>query len=167
MAWTTPKTWSAETLTSDDLNTYVRDNQTHLYTRLGNQTDYIADEVSDYSTTSTSFVDIDATNLALTITTNGGNVLVIFNCNPDPTAFIQFNVAVDGVDYFADDGGAFIHVTGTYGVLATPVWLIEGLSAGSHTFKMRFKVNSGTGIVYAGAGVANLNVHPQMIVMEL
>ena len=37
--------------------------------------DYVLNEGSDYTTTSTSFVDVDATNLALSITTKGGDVL--------------------------------------------------------------------------------------------
>ena len=32
MAWTSPKTWTAEVLTSADLNQYVRDNQNYLKT---------------------------------------------------------------------------------------------------------------------------------------
>lgn len=78
MAWTTPKTWAAEPLTSSDLNTYVRDNQNHLKNRLDNNAEHTANEGSDYTTTSTSFVDVDATNFSHTITTNGGAVLIGF-----------------------------------------------------------------------------------------
>jgi len=35
MAWTNPKTWAAEVLTSADLNLYVRDNQNYLKTVVG------------------------------------------------------------------------------------------------------------------------------------
>lgn len=33
MAWTTPRTWSSETMTSTLLNTHLRDNLSYLYSR--------------------------------------------------------------------------------------------------------------------------------------
>jgi hypothetical protein len=177
MAWTTPKTWASEPLTSTDLNTYIRDNQDFLMTRMENNAEHTADESSDYTTTTQSFVDVDATNFALTITTNGGNVLVGFNgltsTHRTTSEGPSFNVAVDSVDYFADDG---ITMGGTFGSSShqspvTFVVLITGLSAGVHVFKLRWRsFNNGgstTCTLFAGSGTTNADVHPQFWVQEL
>jgi len=79
MAWTAPKTWTVDgVLTAADMNTYVRDNLHYLLSP--NKGVIIRNNNGDYSTTSTSWVDVDATNLSLTITTHGGPVLVIAVC---------------------------------------------------------------------------------------
>ena len=67
MAWTQPKTWASEPLTSSDLNTHLRDNLEILKDPPSD--DNILNQGSDYTTTSTAFVNIDGTNLSLTITT--------------------------------------------------------------------------------------------------
>lgn len=174
MTWTAPKTWSSEPLTSNDLNTYIRDNQNYLKNRFDNHNDYLVDESADYTTTSTVFVDVDATNLALTVTTDGGDVLVGFagnsanNSTTSAGRMTYFNIAVDGVDYFGDDG--VIAVTRFYDTPgnASFVVLIEGLSAGSHTFKLRWKTATGTSsTLYAGAGTSTYDVHPQFWAQEI
>ena len=76
MAWTTPKTWSSEPLTSTDLNTYVRDNQNYLKGRVDADAAQYERTSGDYTTSSSTLVDVDATNMSLTITTTGGDVLV-------------------------------------------------------------------------------------------
>ncbi|MEO1163712.1 MAG: hypothetical protein AAFV98_08020 [Chloroflexota bacterium] len=75
MAWTQPKTWSNEPLVASDLNTHLRDNMEAL--KEPPSANYELDETSDYTTTSTTFVDVDSTNLSLTLDTNGGDVKVI------------------------------------------------------------------------------------------
>ncbi len=45
--------------------------------------------------------------------------------------------------------------------------LIQGLSAGVHTFKLQWKVNSGTATLLAGSGTANGDIHPQFFVREV
>ena len=77
-AWTTPATWGVDQLvTASDLNTQLRDNLNTLKTPPSAH--YELNESSDYTTSSASFVDVDATNLALTITTSGGDVFVGFH----------------------------------------------------------------------------------------
>ena len=78
MAWTTPKTWSSEPLTSIDLNTYMRDNQNHLKDRLDSSAAKFVSGARNIRTTSTVFVDVDAEKLALELTTHGGEVLLGF-----------------------------------------------------------------------------------------
>lgn len=173
MAWTTPKTWTSEPLTSSDLNTYIRDNQNDIRSRQDNNADYILDEGSDYTTTSTTFTEVDATNLSLTITTTGGDVLVFFSGSVRMSAnrYGFFNIEVDATDKFTNDGHTMIFGTPTDTALApvTMAVLCEGLSAGSHTFQLKWKVGSGGGTLtmYAGAGTSDADVHPQFWVQEV
>ena len=169
MAWTTPKTWSSEPLTSIDLNTYVRDNQNHLKDRLDNGASRIVSGGSLLTTTSQAFVDIDPINLALTLTTHGGDVLLGFTGtaqNRNHNAVTSLNVAVDGVDYFADNGVVEFKTAGNADNERNKpmsfVLLITGLSAGSHSFKLRWKTS-----VNNTAKMDVVNVHPQFWAKEI
>lgn len=165
MAWTQPKTWTSEPLTSGDLNTHLRDNMEALKDPPGDS--YVADESTNYSTTSTSFVDVDSTNLSFTITTNGGDVLFHGHWTASLTAgFAFYDIEVDGVRVGGDDG-IVRHSTGSGSETLSFTRLITGLSAGSHTFKMQWRTTSGTITMYAGAGTSNNDVHPQFWVREV
>ena len=183
MAWTTPKTWVAgNTLTAAELNEQVRDNLTFLNSKPS--ADYVLDEASDYTTTSGTFVDIDSTNLSLSITTGGGDVLAWFTaiCYPNTTnspTHANFDIDVDGSRIGGDDGLqiAIASGSGTYAYDQRGffvVRLITGLSAGSHTFTAQWKVASGW-TMPAGAGTTSgpggatfsLDIHPQFGVREL
>lgn len=169
MAYTSPKTWSSEVLTDTDLNTYIRDNQIAL--KDPPSSDYQVNEGSDYTTTSTSFADVDATNLALSITTTGGDVVVSFfaSVGNSASSIIHFNVDVDGSPFAADDGCFGIATTGASAVRHAIAFtiLVTGLSATSHTFKIQWKVVAGTATMWAGAGTSNADVHPQMWAREV
>ena len=154
MAWETPKTWASEPLTSIDLNEQVRDNLNHLKDRFDGTSaaaQYIS--TSDYSTSGTAWVDVDSTNMALTITTTGGDVLVtangnVSNNNDSRTAYIGVDVD-SGADfaqlYEQKEGVDGIHSFGSS-------WIFTGLSAGSHTFKLQWKLSySRTRKMYTGA----------------
>lgn len=172
MAWTAPKTWeSGEIVTAAGLNEQLSDNLTFLKTALDNNTSYTADEGADYTTTSATFEDVDATNLALTITTTG-NVLVGFSgsfVSSSAGETIYLNVDVDGTDHFNDSGLVAGIGTATSHVFNVSfVVLITGLTDGEHTFKLRWRrFNSGTLTLYAGAGTANYDLHPQFWVQEV
>ena len=169
MAWTPPKTWTSEPLTSVDLNAQLRDNQNYLKGRMDNSSSVLAGSASNYATSSTSFVDVDASKLSLTLNTNGGDVLLGFTAaifSQRNGAKVYFNIAVDSVDYFAGDGITQL-------TLATSgdahrhkplclVALIPGLSAGSHTFRLRWKTSSGS-----TAYIEAVNLRPQFWVQEL
>lgn len=170
--YTTPKTWTNEPLVYSDLNTHLRDNMEAL--KDPPSANYELNESSNYSTTSTSFVDIDATagKLSLTITTNGGDVLVGFHgalahSVPDN---IYFDIDVDGTRHAGDDGilGLAPYATFAGGRASVSfVRLITGLAAGSHTFKLQWKTKTGTGTLLAGAGTSNGDTHPQFWVREV
>lgn len=176
MTWTIPKTWvTGEPLTAGDLNTHLRDNLEALKEP---PTDHYApDETADYSTTSNSFVDVDGTKLALTITTNGGDVLVGFHgtVNGNNTGgvvrYLHFDVEVDGQRVAGDDGAVALGVPASTSVTAPVsfVRLVTGLAAGTHTFKLQWRRNNTgvTGTLYAGAGTAGLDLHPQFWVREV
>lgn len=174
MAWTAPKTWSSEPLTSADMNTHIRDNLNHLKDRHDINALYDLDEGANYTTSSTSFVDVDATNLALTITTHGGAVLVGFagavaNATTNDTR-VYFDIEVDGVRHGGDDG-ILCHQAGQdddqHPQNCSFVILIDGLSAASHEFILQWKVSASAYTMHAGAGTSNYDVHPQFWVKEI
>lgn len=122
----------------------------------------------NYTTTSTSFVDVDPTNMALTIATGARRVLIgftgsCFNSGPD-TVF--FDVAIDGTRM----GGAFGLMgenegTGAYRNLSF-FEVSAVLSAGSHTFKLQWRNVNGTTTTMPGA-TASSSTHPTFWVVEL
>lgn len=169
MAWTSPKTWSSEPLTSSDLNTYVRDNQDHLKDRLDNSASKIVTGNVTLSTSSETFVDIDSEKLSISLLTHGGDVLVGFTGAVKTTTTsrpIFYNLAVDGVLYFADDG-IMQTIGGADGFRnkSMPlclVVLVTGLDAGAHTFKMRWKTHRSN-----TASMEITSLHPQFWAKEI
>lgn len=173
-SWATGKTWaSGELVTATMLNDEVRDQDISLKQPASFTVD--VDEASDYSTTSTSWTDIDATDLSVSITTAGNAVEVTFSGN------LYFNgaggyyglldLAVDGTRHAGDDGRIVFGSPGTTVNVAIPVtvkWVVRGLSAGSHTFKLQWRVTNAaaTLTMYAGAGTADRNVHPIFYAVE-
>ncbi len=168
MAWTTPKTWSSEPLTSIDLNTYMRDNQNHLKDRLDSSAAKFVSGARNIRTTSTVFVDVDAEKLALELTTHGGEVLLGFTGsvrNTNTGGMVNFNIAVDGEDYVADDG--IIRNSPGSGDSSRDkplsfVMLIPGLAPGAHAFKLRWKVSYGN-----SATMNVIQLHPQFWAKEI
>ena len=169
MAWTAPKTWSSEPLTSLDLNQNVRDNLNHLKNRLDSSVGKFVSGEAMLQTTATEFVDVDAVNLSLTLTTHGGDVLLGFTGTAQsgrPAGAFYFNVAVDEVNYVADDGIICNQISGSVDNNRRKplsfVMLIPGLSAGSHTFKLRWKTDAGN-----TAKMDVVSLHPQFWAKEI
>lgn len=174
--WATPvKDWSDNALvTAADLDTEIRDRMEFLKAP---PTDYVrVDEGADYTTTSTTFVDVDSLgdpDLSLTIVTAGGDVLVGFSGafqHSSVAVRIALDVAVDGVRLGGDDGlisGACAGSQNGYLPMAF-VAMVRGLSAGSHTFKLQWKTASATATLHAGAGTGTFgDTHPQFWVREV
>ncbi len=150
MAWTTPKTWTSEPLTSVDLNTYVRDNQNHLKDRIDSGASNVVSGARNYSTTATAWVDVDPQTLALTLQTHGGDVLIGFTgaiYHVGEGAVTYFNIAVDDSEYFSDDGVTQFQNAGLNDRFRFKplniVVMIPSLSTGSHVFKLRWKTSRG------------------------
>lgn len=170
--WTTARTWSTgELVTASIMNTHVRDNLNALKTPSGGYS--LINQGADYTTSSTSFADIDATNLILTFTTNGGDVMVFFvgnvtNSNAGARQYFDIFESVANTRYGGDDGLLCVPSAGS--TVANPFCLavrIPSLTAASHSFKVQWKVSAGTATLYAGAGTANFDTHPAMSAFEL
>ncbi|HVO70081.1 MAG TPA: hypothetical protein VMT24_08550 [Aggregatilineaceae bacterium] len=172
MAWTTPKTWNVdELLTAANLNTHLRDNLNAL--KAPPTDHYECDEASEYTTTSTSFVDVDGTNLALTITTSGGDVLVHFHASVVHTnnGKIFFDMTLDGSRISRDDGflGGYVSNAGAGNTASS--WmsftrLVTGVAAGEHTFVLQWRTTASTAKLFAGATTGQ-DVHPQFWAREV
>ncbi|RMF81298.1 MAG: hypothetical protein D6737_05470 [Chloroflexi bacterium] len=174
--WSPPRTWvTGELVTADILNTHIRDNLDFLKdppTALAT-----LDEIANYTTTSTTFVDVDNTEGKFKHTKQvfGGDVLAIFVGNVkigNSNQYIHFNISVDGVDHFADDGLLAVHpgsVTSGENI-RWPVCIVArltGVAAGTRIFRLRWKVSANTATLYAGAGTSNVDIHPQFWIMEV
>lgn len=164
--WTTPATYSTgQLVTANDLN-LIRDNLEFLKTPPF--ASYLLND-SDYTTTSSSFVNVDNVKLSLTVTTYGGPVLIGFYAsvyNATAGARIAFDVEIDGVRVAGDDGLVITTVSSTVSSASFLVWK-TGLSAASHTFKLQWKSSAGTATLYAGQGSSGWRVHSQFWVKEL
>lgn len=114
-------------------------------------------DAGTYSTTSTSFVDVDPTNLALTLETHGGPVLVSLTGAGSMNsigALTYFDVEVDGVRAGSSSasGAGLIAYTSPAASTQQNVsfsFLVTGLAAGTHTFKLQWRVSSTTTYLYA------------------
>lgn len=146
MTWTTPRTWADEELvTANLMNTHIRDNLNAL--KAPPAEEYERTSGSSYSTTATSFGTIDNTNMNLSITTAGGDVLVLFTgvvSNTDSLKTVNIDIEVDGTRVGGSTSG-IVRALGTNYTNISFAWLVTGLSAGNHTFKAMWKVTGGTG----------------------
>ncbi len=147
MTWTTPRTWvTNELVTADVLNEHVRDNLNAL--KAPPTASYILG--TSYSTTSTTYVNVDSTNLALTITTTGGDVVVGFN-GAGVMAVLgnsgYLTVSMDNVNVAGAYGITFL--TSSAVVPISFAFLLRDLSPGVHTFRLQWKVSGSTATLYA------------------
>ena len=174
MSWTTPKTWLAGSpLLAAELNTHLRDNLAALKAPPTNG--YGLNRPSDYSTSSTAFVDVDSTYLALAITTSGGDIMVGFACSVVVNACaVALDLTIDGVRVAGDEG--IIEVGNLRSDEARSlsfVYLLSTVPAGAHTIKLQWRVDTGSATMYAGAGSAGVtygglaDIHPQFWVREV
>lgn len=109
----------------------------------------------DYTTTtSANFVDVDGTNLALTITTGAHRVMVGLAATASVTAGdqIALTVAVDGTDQGGSLGIVRI-LSGGSNMDASFTYLTDTLTAASHTFKLRYRTSAGTATLRASSSI--------------
>jgi hypothetical protein len=148
MTWTTPQTWVAGSVVSAaQLNEQLRDNLTYLLSRPHQRIIRNA----GYSTTSTSFVDIDSTNLSITLTLSSGAVLVGLEANVSYDAGggsrPVFDITIDGARYANAVATGLGGITGPSGAFTAHLSftvLVVGLTVGSHVFRPVWR-NSVTG----------------------
>lgn len=102
--------------------------------------------VADFTTTSTTFTNV--TDLASTITTTGGRILIIFsgvlsNANAGAGSFLT--ATVDGTNQGGTNGLSQIETNSADAAEnGSFMFLTAALSAASHTFQMQIRADSGT-----------------------
>lgn len=170
--WTTPQTWANSVLVdATQLNTHIRDNMDYLFTRP--KTLSSVNAASDVSTTSTSFTDVDGagTDLTLSVTTNGGRLLVGFTGSMSNGGGYRgyLDVDVDGTRLGLDDGVASFSATASATANVSFTAMTGVLSVGTHTVKLQWKTANVAGAVtcYMGAGTAAYDLHPQFWAIEV
>lgn len=137
MAWHDPITWNlGQIVSEDDLNDQIRDNMNYLFARPRSN----FRNSTQYSTTSTSYTEISSA-LRLTVSTNGGDLLIGFNfvCYvEDPNSVhAHFTIEVDGVDVQSGNGGLAQWAAAAPGNIS--ITFMKSVSAGSHTIKFMWK----------------------------
>lgn len=141
MAWTTPRTWvTNELVTASIMNTHVRDNLNALFSPLS---DGWTGAVSD-NPASTSFADVDATNLSLSITPVGDTILigyvgfVTFSAGTSGT--IALDVDINGTRVSGDAAGLTQASADNAPDNASFTWRETGLTPGvALTAKLQFR----------------------------
>jgi hypothetical protein len=133
---------------ASEYNTQIRDNFNFLLS--GFAMDYLVYEpTADYTTTSSTFGDVDATNLILTMTVKGGRALVwaSFDLKADNTASssAEATILCDTATYPDDSStNGLVRVAQNVGMWASIIGYWSGLTDASHTFKLQFRnVTSG------------------------
>lgn len=146
MAWTTPKNWSATLVTVADLNTHIRDNLNALKTPP--QDIYSTGAYAGASTTSSTFVNIDATNLSLDITTTGGRLAILFSAEVYSSSGAQrayFDFSINGGRIgHASYGLGNVNIAAVSEYYTVNLFIVTGAqAAGSYNVKPMWLVNSG------------------------
>lgn len=98
----------------------------------------------DRTTTSATYVDL--TDASITLTTTGGRVALGFNgasFNSGANAN-AFSFSIDGAAEVGPAAEGLYRLTGTTAAGVAMTYLTDALSAGSHTFKVRWKTSGGT-----------------------
>jgi len=169
---TVPTLVDGERLTREQANLYIHDNMeairnppTAVYITVGHSV--------NYSTTSTSFVNVDATNMILEITTTGdgagGNSTVFLSlCGTVyGNADIYFRVLRDGVTPIGADDGIIVIEAGAGGVRPASFLYPLDLAAGTYTFALQWKVSSGTGELMCNVGTSGRDCKAAFWIREM
>jgi hypothetical protein len=162
MSFTAPPTKnSGDDITATLWNTYVRDNINYLINGRP-KAQIIREGVANYTTSSTSFVALDTTNLRITLTVNSGIAVI------EATGVVQHSDTSSGsgaalggrisLDIIRDGS---VRLGGTNGLLtilqsnngsAMHAFHIKvrftGLSVGSHTFDLAWRTSGATATMY-------------------
>ena len=161
MGWTTPVTWAAGTVVSaSDMNAQLRDNMDYVHSRKPVSINLLNDG-ADYTTTSTSFVDVDATDLSKSITTTTGRVLILVACviSSSVSAETSLDVAMDGTLIgSANTLGIVTHNTNTRSLMSFAT-VKTGVSNGSHTFKLQWRTSTGTATMRSTTSTNPVSFH--------
>jgi len=139
MTWTTPRTWTDEELvTANFMNTEIRDNLNYLFQRPVSVVGHTGG--GTYSTTSSTFVDIDATNLKVSLTPQTGRLMLMFS------GYLYADVSPDLAGFRFLVGGsavpAAVTVLGPTGTHYTIWAYTSGVNTGASVdVKVQWKAN--------------------------
>lgn len=168
MAWTAPTTsWAdGNVLGASDMNVIGND-LNYLLSGISASGKY--DKGADITSTSTTFADIDATNLAKTVTLVGTKAIIVFRgaaLTNSTTIGIGFDIAVNGTRWHSTGAnGSWACFTGssTNQGNASATIVVDGLTPGSNTFKIQWIIlSAGTMTLRAGAGSAPTDFIPAL-----
>jgi hypothetical protein len=155
--WTTPTTWNpGQVVSATDLNTHLRDNLNYLVSGFP-MSMVVRNNAGNYTTTSTTFVDVDATNLIITITLQSGRAIIYAQCMclGDAAAGdgMEIDIIVDSTTRAGNATHGLFRVARTLRSHAAVFAVFTGLSVNaSHTFKLQFRT--------VGAGTATIEANP-------
>ncbi len=152
MAWSTPKTWAyKETLSSSDLNTYVKDNFNALLDGTAPQVVTLGYASATSNQTSiTSEVDLTSLSVTVTVPAGGrriritGYATVSNNGSAGRTTMYIKESTTKLQDASVQNAVASSAATINCQTIVTP-------SAGSHTYKLSMEANAGTSNTSASA----------------
>lgn len=160
-----------ERFTQNEANLYIFDNlealknpPTAVYVTTGHS--------SNYSTSSTSFVDVDSDNMALSIAVTGGvgggvaPTFIGFCGTVYGNAQIYFRVLQNGNSVNEDDGAIVIEASGG-GTRPASFLFAVNTSAGEFTYTLQWRVLSGTGELMANAGTSGRDCKAIFFVREM
>jgi len=169
-AWTSPTTWTATLVTVAQFNQQIRDN----LLALKSPPVAIAMPNDIYTTSSTSFVDIDTDDFSCSVTFAGSVALIWFVCtlqHSDTGGIINFNISVDDVNQYGDDGIACIRpmdFTTSHRMPVTIIHRLSGITPGTRNIRMKWKTSGATATLHAHGGGGNgANIYSQFGVVEL
>lgn len=162
MAWTTPRTWAdAEDVTHTLLNTHIRDNQNETAPGIASAAGrmIVTDGVNSIveripsnnrvetiqTTSSTSYTDLATAGPAVTVTTGTAALVILSTVVLNDTAAAEAicGVAISGATTLAAQDGKALRIstsTGTVSLDGSKAQLYTGLTAGSNTFTMKYRV---------------------------
>jgi len=160
-------------LWNDASSNLVAANNQYGQNRRHNAHNSILDESAFYTTTSTTFEDVDGTELSLSLLTMGGDVQIGFTgftWISGTAAYIKFDVEMDGARLGGDEG--------LQRAIDTAYAAVDGISfthhkmdvlPGTHEFNLQWCVAGTTpsGKLAAGDGTVNVNSHPQFWAREV
>lgn len=123
----------------------------------GDFAEYTRDD-TNYSTTSTSFTDIDATNLSLSLDTGTHRVAVSLTAcaNLSSAGLLFLDLLVDGTSVSGSKGIVCVEPAAGQNHNVGFTWYSDTMTADTHTFKLQWKVSTGTATLFAGNGGVNI-----------
>lgn len=168
--WKAPRTWSNdEDIDQTIMNAHVKEQLAALYSPAGAYG--LIAEAANYTIASTTWADVDATNMAMTFSLEADGVVhVEFHVTVYWVAVAGigipcFDINVNGTRYAGNDGLKQGYVTsgGNPALQSLTIAADIPMSAGSNTVKLQWmRYNVATVGIYAGAGTSQHDVHPSM-----